>query len=56
MQTPGTASTEPDTGSKREPREENDVPEPTPQEPGQSAAAREVQEENAETSLDQPSQ
>jgi hypothetical protein len=35
---------------------ENAVPEPTATEPEQSEQARELQEENAESSLDQPSQ
>ena len=64
MQTPGEAATgddaepksEPKSEPEGEPRGENDVPEPTTPEPGQGEAAREAQEENAETSLDQPSQ
>ena len=57
--TPGDPAPDPGPEVQRVTRDEGgtapDVPEPEVTEPVQDEAAREVQEENAETSLDQPS-
>lgn len=37
-------------------REDGEAPSPTPPDPGQDTDAAQLQQENAETSLDQPSQ
>ncbi len=56
-ETPGEAAADPGPGTERVTKPDSGPPpEPTGPEPGQSQEQREVQQENAETSLDQPSQ
>lgn len=55
-QTPGEPAKDPGPGTQRVTRDEGgDAEEPTPDDSGQGEASRDLQEENAETSLDQPS-
>ena len=56
-QTPGEPAQDPGPGTQRVTRDEGgDAEEPTPDRWTQSEAAHDLQEENAETHLDQPSQ
>lgn len=58
-QTPRQAAADPAPEPEPEPDDEpdqNDIPEPVATQPEQSERAREAQEENAASSLDQPSQ
>ena len=56
-ETPGEPAADPGPGTERVTKPDSGPPPaPTGPEPGQSQRQREVQQENAETSLDQPSQ